>query len=252
MKSAFQPRPIAFVATLALVSATAALAQSKPGPDLTQPAIPRTIEERVKKMHAEFLARAKQGNVGLLFLGDSITAGWTTKAKDVFDREYAQYHPANFGIGGDHVNGVLWRVLNGELDGISPKLIVLMIGTNNSASNTGDEIAAGVEHLIKGIREKSPTSKILLLGMLPRGPRDDKPVTAAAAAARMRVIRTANDRLKKLDNGTTLRYLDVGHAFLDKDGKIPKDLMPDQLHPNKKGYELWADAMRPMIAEMMK
>jgi beta-glucosidase len=240
--------PLRTAISVLLIGASALAQDSRP--DLSKPQ-ERKGDERFARMHQDFLARAKQGDVGLLFLGDSITAGWMTKAKDLFQSEYAKYNAANFGIGGDHVYGVLWRVTNGELENIAPKVIVLMIGTNDTALNTGDDIAAGVEHLVKTIRSKSPNSKVLLLAILPRGAHPNRK-PSRDPADRMRDINTANARLAKLDNGSTVRFLDLGPKFLDSAGKIPADLMPDQLHPSKKGYEVWADAMRPKLEEMMK
>src|SRR5258708_11539717 len=119
---------------------------------------------RFQRMHTAFLERGKAGPVGLLMLGDSITEGWA-RAPHVYEHYYGKFDPANFGIGGDQTQHVIWRVENGELDGIHPKVVVLMIGTNNSAGHTGDEIAAADQKIIEMIRAKIPEAKVLLLAI---------------------------------------------------------------------------------------
>jgi lysophospholipase L1-like esterase len=210
------------------------------------------------KMHESFLARGKAGPIGVLFLGDSITQGWSHPSrKHIWDAFYSQWQPANFGIGGDQTQHVIWRIENGELDGIKPKVVVLMLGTNNSGAHTAAEIAAADKKIVQMIRAKIPDTKVLLLGIFPRGPRKNPQgmITdnvAAEATKRMEVIRTVNAELAKLDDGKNIRYLDITAKFLGDDGKIPSIIMPDQLHPNAAGYQLWAEAMQPLLTEMMK
>jgi len=211
---------------------------------------------KFQRMHAGFLARGKAGPIGVLFLGDSITEGWT-KAPHVWEHFYGKLEPANFGIGGDQTQHVVWRIENGELDGIHPKVVVLMLGTNNSAGHTAEEIAAADKKIIGLIRAKIPETKVLLLAIFPRGARKDAKgviteTAVADAAKRMAVITATNAELAKLDDGVNVRYLDIGEKFLGQDGRIPWQLMPDQLHPTAAGYELWAEAMQPLLTEMMK
>jgi lysophospholipase L1-like esterase len=211
---------------------------------------------KFQKMHASFLERGKAGPVGVLMLGDSITEGWT-KAPHVYERYYGKWEPANFGIGGDQTQHVVWRIANGELDGLHAKVVVLMIGTNNSAAHTGDEIAAANKKIIEMIHAKIPEAKVLLLAIFPRDARRNPEglITDAAiadAGKRMAAIDRANALLAKLDDGTNVRFLDVGDKFLGRDGKIPWQIMPDQLHPTAAGYQLWAEAMQPLLTEMMK
>ena len=169
----------------------------------------------------------------------------------MWEKFYGSDHPANFGIGGDHVQNVLWRIENGELEHISPKVTVLMIGTNDTAANGAGEIAAGIEKLVSEIRHRLPNTKILLLAIFPRGPHNANTGTFDDGVERMRVIRAVNARIAKLDDGHTVRYLDIGNKFL-VDGRIPDDVMADQLHPTAKGYQIWADAMQPLLEEMMR
>jgi lysophospholipase L1-like esterase len=208
------------------------------------------------KKHEAILQRAKSGPVDLLFLGDSITERWHV-APHIWNAYYGKYRPANFGIGGDRTQHVIWRIEHGELDGIAPRVVVLMLGTNNSLDYPADEIAAADRKIVGMIRARLPDSKILLLGIFPRGPRDTKggPITpdkVEEAEKRMRTIAAVNRDLARLDDGKTIRYLDIGAVFLGQDGRIPNSIMPDQLHPGPAGYQLWADAMRPLLDSMME
>lgn len=199
------------------------------------------IQPGFKSAHENFLKRGKEP-IGILFLGDSITAGWG-KAKPVWDEHYGKYQPANFGIGGDRTQHVLWRIANGELDGIHPKVLVLMIGTNNMGYPT-EEIIKGDLKIVEEIHKKLPETKLLLLGIFPRGAEPTNPARAK--------IKTVNAALAKLEDGKTTRYLDIGDKFLDASGNLPKDIMPDALHPNAAGYKIWADATQPLLDEMLK
>jgi lysophospholipase L1-like esterase len=191
--------------------------------------------------HEKYLARAKEGNIDLLFLGDSITEGWGNN--EVWKKYYGELKAANFGISGDQTQNVLWRLLNGEIDGISPKAAVLMIGTNNSGGSTAEQVADGVTAIVKTLREKLPNTKVLLLAIFPRG---EKP------NPQREKIQKANETIAKLDDGKMVRYLDIGPKFVDKDGVISKEVMPDFLHLSKKGYEIWAESTQPLLAELME
>jgi lysophospholipase L1-like esterase len=194
------------------------------------------------KMHERFLEQAKKGDIDLLFLGDSITAGWLNNGKEVWERFYVPRNVADFGIGGDRTQHVLWRLDNGEVDGIKPKVVVLMIGTNNVANNTADEIAEGIKAIVTKLRAKLPESKILLLGVFPRNQRPSPPRTKLAAV---------NESISKLDDGKMIKYLDIGKSFLNEDGTISRDVMPDFLHLTPKGYRIWADAMEPTLWSLL-
>jgi lysophospholipase L1-like esterase len=208
------------------------------------------LEPKFKRLHEQFLVRRTSGPIDVLFLGDSITENWGGRGKDVWAKTYGDMNPANFGIGGDKTQHVLWRIDNGELDGISPKVLVLMIGTNNVPGDaySAEDILNADTKIVQEIRQKLPNTKILLLAIFPRGadPTDPKVIPLRAK------IKTVNEGLAKLDDGSTIRYLDIGDKFLDADGNLPKDIMPDALHPNAKGYQIWADSMAPLLAEMLK
>ncbi|HKD37178.1 MAG TPA: platelet-activating factor acetylhydrolase IB subunit, partial [Pirellulales bacterium] len=195
------------------------------------------------KRHEGFVEIAKKGGVDLLFLGDSITDGWRGGGKAVWEKNFAPLKAANFGIGGDRTEHVLWRLQHGELDGIKPKLAVLMIGTNNLGANKDEEIAAGVKAIVEELHKQTPETKLLLLGIFPRGMKADDP-------ARDR-IKHINTIISKLDDGRTVKYLDIGDKFLEANGTLPKSIMPDALHPNAKGYEIWAEAIAPTVKEML-
>jgi lysophospholipase L1-like esterase len=156
----------------------------------------------------------------------------------------------NLGIGGDRTQHVLWRIEHGELDVLKRKVVVLMIGTNNtgkekdgSARNSTAEAIEGATAVVKAIRTKLPQSKLLLMAVFPRGKVD---------APQRGQIKEINSALAKLDDGKMIKFLDIGQVFLAEDGSIPKTIMPDLLHPNEQGYQRWADAMEPTLAGMLK
>lgn len=213
---------------------TAAAADAAKGP---RPTIP---EEKDRPRHDGFLAIAKAGGVDLLFMGDSITDGWRGGGKTVWDKYFAPLKAANFGIGGDRTEHVIWRLRHGELEGIQPKLVVLMIGTNNG--DPAEDVALGIKTIIKDINERSPVSKILLLAIFPRG---EKPAGRERNEAVNKIISTYADNHR-------IVYQDIGPRFLTPDGTLSKDIMPDFLHPNEKGYQIWADAINDTVKLMLQ
>lgn len=220
-------------------------------PDASAPAAKRDQGQFIKK-HESFLARAKAGPIGLLFLGDSIMDNWRVRAPQLWDSAYGKYQAANFGIGGDMTQNVIWRIDHGELDGIHPKVVVLMIGTNNSASNTPQEIFEADRKIVNMIRARIPETKVLLLAIFPRGPRRNRDGTPDDYVLRMRVITQTNRLLATLDDGDHVRFLDIGPKFLGPDGRIPDSIMSDHLHPTLAGYQIWVDAMQPTLDDMMR
>jgi len=194
------------------------------------------------KRHDGFNEIAKKGGVDLLLQGDSITDGWRGK-KAIYEKAFGPYKPANFGIGGDRTQHVLWRLQNGELEGITPKVMMLMIGTNNSGSDSVEKIAAGVTEIVNYTKKKSPSTKILLLAIFPRS---EKPSPIREKLKQINAI------IAKLDDGgKTVKYLDIGDKFLQPDGTISKEIMPDYLHLSDKGYQIWADAVADTLKSMM-
>lgn len=195
------------------------------------------------KRHESFNERVKKGNVDLIFIGDSITQGWEGAGKQVWAEKYAPRNAVNLGIGGDRTQHVLWRLDNGNIEGIKPKLAVIMIGTNNSGSNTSEQIADGITAIVKKLREKLPETKILLLGIFPRGADDND--------AKRKVNAGANEIVAKLADGKMVEYLDIGPKFLDDKNVLSKEVMPDLLHLTPAAYKIWADAIEDHVARMM-
>lgn len=232
----------------ALLAALGLAAAAGPGCEKPEdPAVPAFKPHReFSRMHEAFLARGKAGPVGLLFLGDSITHGWT-EAADTWQKHYGRYNPANFGNEGDRTQNLLWRIENGELDGISPKVVVLLIGTNNIGVDPPEAIARAHLKIIQTLRARLPQTKVLVLGLFPRGNLATGELDPAAMAA----IREVNAALAKLDDGYIVRYLDLGEKFL-VDGKMPIEITPDQIHISLKAYKIWAEAMQPLLEEMMR
>jgi beta-glucosidase len=193
--------------------------------------------------HEKMNARVAEGNVDLLMIGDSITHGWEGSGKATWDKYYGRRNAVNLGIGGDRTQHVLWRLQNGNIKDISPKLAVLMIGTNNSRDNTPEEIADGIEAIVELLRKELPEMKVLVLAIFSRGPNNDDP--------RRKVNEKTNKIVQKLADGKMVHFLDINDKFLDDDGTLPREIMPDLLHPKEKGYGIWAEAVEPTIARLM-
>ena len=193
--------------------------------------------------HAGMNERVKQGNVDLLMIGDSITHGWESRGKNVWAKYYEKRNAVNLGIGGDRTQHVLWRLDNGNIDGISPKLAVLMIGTNNSNSNTSEEIAEGVKAIVEKLRTKLPEMKVLVLAIFPRGADNND--------AKRQINQKANEIIAELADGKNVFFLDINQKFLTPEGVLTKEVMPDFLHPHEMGYGIWAEAMEPTITKLM-
>lgn len=202
--------------------------------------------------HAAMVKRAQQGNVDLVFVGDSITnafggepdtgENFHNRGGDTWDLYYGGRHALNLGISGDRTQHVLWRLDHGEMDNLSPKVVEIMIGTNNSGSNTADEIAEGVEAVVEKAESKAPKAKILLLAIFPRG---------LANSPERAKLAEVNSKLKMWARAPRVTFLDIGKVFLDKNGEIPNDVMPDKLHPFACGYRLWAMATEPTLARLL-
>lgn len=213
----------------------------------------RTIEypwmsvARWNQMHDGFLKRAKEGPVDVLFLGDSITEGWGGAGREVWAERYAKLNAANFGIGGDKTQQVLWRITEGaELEGIAPKACVLMIGTNNFGlgGEQPENVVKGVRTIVETLRTKQPQMKILLLAIFPRGEKPDNDFRKKISAV--------NAELAKLADGKAVVYQDLGPKFLTEDGKLTKEIMPDFLHLSPAGYKIWADAIAENLEQLLK
>ena len=200
--------------------------------------------------HAKFNEISGKGEAPLVFLGDSITQGWEGAGKAAWEKYWAPLGAANFGIGGDRTEHVLWRLENGNFDGLKPKLVVLMIGTNNTGHQnrngyvcTAEQTAEGVKTIIAKVQQKCPGAKVLLLGIFPRGA-DNNDAYRKQNSATNSVIKTfADDK--------SIYYMDLGEKFLQPDGTLSQEIMPDRLHLSAKGYEIWADAIQGKVKELM-
>ncbi len=205
--------------------------------------------------HQGVVDRVKQGNVDMIFIGDSITHGWDNKGKAVWDEYYAKRNAVNMGFGGDRTQNVLWRLDNGEIDGISPKLAVIMIGTNNSngTDNTSQEIADGIVAICKTLRAKLPDTKILILSIFPRGDAEQRKDKDKGATMNPQWAKNAEAGViaSGIADNKKIYYLDITNAFLDENGVLPRSIMPDLLHPNEEGYKIWAEAIEPKVKKLM-
>lgn len=202
------------------------------------------------KRHALTSAAVKKTKPQILFIGDSITHffggeqfdSYALRGQQTWGEFYAPRNAGNLGFGWDKTENVLWRLQHGAIDGISPKLVVMMIGTNNTGTCSAPDIALGIEAIVQQFNKRLPQSKILLLGIFPRG---EKPNPQREKIAEI------NDTIAKLNGTHNVTYLDIGPKFLTPEGLITKDIMPDFLHPNEKGYRIWAEAIEPTVKQLM-
>jgi len=242
-------RLLAFTAFLILLAAPESHAS---------PAFPvtRTPESAVtpseQSRHAAFLRQIKDGNgdFDFVLIGDSITDFWQRSApapagKDSYAR-FAPWKPLDLGVSGETTEEVLWRLLNGELDGIHPKVVMIMIGTNNLGIYPNEKpewVAAGIQKIIETVRAKQPKAKILLLAIFPRG--------ATSTDLKRQRVDEVNKLLPALADDKNVFFMDIGSKFLDPQGTLPREIMPDLLHPNAQGYRIWIEAVRPKLEELM-
>ena len=200
--------------------------------------------------HKAMLKREKREGIEILFLGDSITMMWRSQSgyeggTNVWQKQYAHRNAANFGISGDETEHILWRITAGKnLDGLSPKVLILLIGINNL--NRGDRpehVAEGITTIVRHIRRKLPNTRVLLLGIFPCWQSPKHPVRAK--------VRRTNEIICKLADYEQTYYLDIGHRFVEPDGTISKEKLRDLIHLSEKGYEIWAEAMEPYLSDLL-
>ena len=204
----------------------------------------RLNEQWWKDKHDRAVRMTLYGRADVAFLGDSITQGWNESGDEVWDRQIAPFKAANFGFSGDRTDHVLWRLENGELLGMRPKLVVMMIGTNNiGQGGTPEQTAEGVRAIVKYLNDELPRTRVLLLGIFPRGATPDDPLRQRVALA--------TDQFKTCADGKRDVFLDIGSQFLDQQGRLSTEIFPDGLHPNAEGYAIWARAVSPTIQQML-
>jgi lysophospholipase L1-like esterase len=234
---------ISQISTFAQTNATAAAA-----PEVHQNTaiIPVSRTGGITNRQSLVLQRAKEstGNYDIEFIGDSITQGWEGAGKNVWEGYYGKRRVLNFGVSGDRTQHVLWRFENGQLDGVKAKAAVVMIGTNNSnkEDNSEGDILAGVTAIVNQIRTRQPETKIILIGIFPRG--------QTFSTQRGKILQV-NEALAKLDDGKNIFYIDFGSQLIESDGSISKSMMKDYLHPGEAGYKIWADAIEPKLKEIL-
>lgn len=193
------------------------------------------------------VSEMEKGNVDLLWVGDSITDFWDNAGRDVWQKYYVDRgrNPLNFGISGDRTSQVIWRIDNAPMDKIAPKMAVVMIGTNNLAhGSTPADTVVGITAIVDRLGALYPDAKILLLEIFPRGPRPDSKYRD--------LIEDANARLRAIYGSgqvPNVQLYGIGDLFLDGEGNLSEEIMPDFLHPGAKGYEIWAEAIEPMVME---
>ncbi len=244
MSSAQQPSPAA-------VGSSASSTIEEPA-DQPHP----RADENSLLAHQLLLRKKTQGRIDIYFLGDSITRRWGAgedQYKDLlanWNHNFSGWNAADFGWGGDKTQNVLWRLDQGELDGVNPKIIVLMIGTNNigTTSPAGDDLARiaaitrGLKSIVKVCRSKAPHATLILMGITPRNDNIDA----------MRTINAINANLAKLADGTSIRYLNINNKLADSNGRLfPGMTNPDQLHLAVPAYQIWADALKPIFTELL-
>lgn len=189
-------------------------------------------------------ARENPGNYDIEFIGDSITQGWEGAGKNVWQEFYGQRKVINLGVSGDRTQHVLWRFEQGQLDGVKAKAAVVMIGTNNSNKddNTEADILEGVTAIVNQIRQRQPDTKVILLGIFPRGKMFN--------AQRGKILQV-NQALARLDDGKNIFFTDIGAQLIENDGSIAPSMMRDALHPGEAGYKIWASAIEPKIKQIL-
>ncbi|MFZ4506585.1 MAG: family 16 glycoside hydrolase [Fimbriimonas sp.] len=195
--------------------------------------------------HARCQADTQRGGFDVAFLGDSITQGWEGGGQAVWERDFAPLNSANFGFSGDRTEHVLWRLQNGELVAAKPKLVVMMIGTNNVGhrSSNPEQTAVGVRAILDLLAKETPKTKVLLLGVFPR---------SASPTEEMRVsVNAINARIQKFGDGKRVQFLDISRHFLRENNNLRTEIMPDQLHLNELGYDVWGRAIREKIVTML-
>jgi arylsulfatase A-like enzyme/lysophospholipase L1-like esterase len=197
-----------------------------------------------KQRDREKTAVAKQSSFDLIFLGDSITQGWEGGGQAAWDKYFSQVPSLNLGFSGDRTEHVLWRLSQGQLGISHPQAVIILIGTNNTGHRMQPpaEVAAGIQGIVAAVQQHSPHTKIVLLGIFPRG---------ETTFDQMRLNNTAiNQYLSRMDDGQSVFYRDLGALFVQADGTLRRELMPDWLHLNERGYQIWAEALVPILQEL--
>jgi lysophospholipase L1-like esterase len=215
--------------------------------------VPRA-DQNSRIAHEQLLAKAKQGHIDIYFEGDSITRRWGAtdypQLLENWTKNFFGWNAANFGWGADRLENILWRLDHGELDGVNPRVIVLLAGTNNigrvtppAAEAAVEDVTAGLRAIVDVMRSKAPDAVIILMGIFPRNDNMNA----------MPVIEKINANLARMADGEKIRYMNINDKLADQDGKLHDGMMNanDKLHPTLKGYQVWADALKPLLTELL-
>jgi lysophospholipase L1-like esterase len=203
--------------------------------------------------HQQMVENRKKGRIDVYFVGDSITRRWRATDYPQFlanwNANFFGWNAANFGWGADRIQNILWRLQNGELDDAHPRVIVLLAGTNNIGNRPASDakmadITRGIKALLDTMREKAPGATIILMGILPRN-------DGANPLAVMTSINAINENIAKLADGKTIRYLNINDKLADEAGKLREGMTVDRLHLSLRGYQVWADALKPLLTELL-
>jgi lysophospholipase L1-like esterase len=229
--------------------ALSAVVRAHPPPPAARPA-PRTDQNSLKA-HQQLLEKARRGGIDVYFIGDSIARRWGAtdypQYLENWKKNFFGWNAGDFGWGADRTENILWRLENGELDGVSPKVIVIMAGTNNLGRNAGDdalvaEVTRGLAAIVYLCREKAPAATIILTGIFPRND----------SLAPLPAIAKINANLERLADGRRVRYLNVNDKLANTAGVLIEGMMnTDKLHPAIPGYQVWADALKPIFTELL-
>lgn len=233
------------IATSILWLSTVATAQQ---PATTTPALspePQASEWWMPRHEQKLREKEAMERVDLVWIGDSITHGWEGDGKQLWNEHFAPLHALNLGFSADRTEHVLWRLQHGAIDSISPQVAVVMIGTNNTGhrQDPAEETAAGVKAIIDELQARTPETKVLLLAIFPRGETADDPLRQLNAQI--------NEILATYADGQRVFFQDINDVFLEEDGRLPKSIMPDLLHPNAEGYRRWAEAIQPTLTRLI-
>jgi len=207
--------------------------------------------------HEMLLKKRSEGVIDVCFLGDSITRRWQgtdyPEHKQNWDRNFHGWNAADFGWGGDTTRNVLWRLAHCELDGVNPKVVVLMIGTNNvgntppeDADGRAADVAQGIRAILDLVREKAPAAKVVLMGVTPRND-----ATHGGPLALMPTIHKINEQIEKFADGESVVYLNINDRLADESGKLRPGVTEDGLHLSVEGYQVWADALAPLLTKWL-
>lgn len=234
------------------ISLPTTFAQNRGDRDATGQPVAR-IDANSKRAHQQMVENLKKGRIDVYFTGDSITRRWRAADYPRFlsnwNENFFGWNAANFGWGGDTIQNNLWRLQNGELEGVQPKVIVVLAGTNNLGNTPASDakvsnIADSIKVLLQTLREKAPQATVITMGIFPRN-------EGVAPTAVIPSINRINDRIARFADNKTIRYLNINDKLADTDGKLLEGITEDRVHLSLKGYQIWADALKPLFTEIL-